>query len=207
MEPSQLNASYMSYIAYYAAPPGFKRWFNIRDVVNNNPMDFWSKTQIDLANEDAERTVFDDPLYVVPYQMDTRPGSATFGSQLFELWPHPLSVLDYTFGCQCNWPLLQNQNDTVPYPLTEELLKFRTYQVLALWKESQKGDDMERGSGANWQFLWKANQEEYKDDLRQIRIMDRHLMELYFQKAQTTPPPGFQDGFATQTGQLNIGTF
>jgi hypothetical protein len=43
---------------------------------------------------------------------------------------------------------------------------------------------MERGFGANWQFLAKAHHEEYKDDLRQIRIMDRHLMELYFTKAR-----------------------
>ena len=52
-------------------------------------MDWWSKTEIDLANEDAERTDFDEPLYVVPYEVDTRAGSATYGQMLFELWPHP----------------------------------------------------------------------------------------------------------------------
>ena len=74
----------MIYQAYYAAPPGFKRWYNIRDTTNNNQMDWWSKTQIDLANEDAERTNFDQPLYVVPYKMDTRPGSTSYGQMLFE---------------------------------------------------------------------------------------------------------------------------
>jgi hypothetical protein len=206
-EPPQVNGSYMIYQAYYPAPPNFKRWFNIRDTTNNNPMDFWTYTQIDLANKDAERTVFDEPLYVVPYGQDTRPNSATLGQMLFELWPHPITQLPYTFMCQCNWPSLVNPTDTVPYPLTDELLKFRTYQEISLWKESQKGDEMERGSGANWQFLWKAHQEEYKDDLRQIRIMDRHLMELYFTRAQATPPPGYQDGYATLTGQVNLGTF
>jgi hypothetical protein len=207
MEPAQTNGVYAAYQAYFAAPPGFKRWFFARDTTNNVPLFFSRYTQIDLAEIDAERTVFDDPTDIVPYGIDARPGSATIGQMLFELWPGPTSQLPYTFGCQCNWPALQNVNDTVPYPLTEELVKFRTYQTLAAWKESQKGDEMERGSGANWQFLWKAHQEEYKDDLRQIRIMDRHLMELYFTKAQQTPPPGYQDGFATLSGQVNIGTF
>jgi hypothetical protein len=207
MEPKQINGTYAAYQAYFAAPPGFKRWFFVRDTTNNVQMFFSRYTQIDLAEIDAERTVFDEPTDIVPYGIDTRPGSATIGQMLFELWPGPISSnLPYTFGCQCNWSPLQDPNSTVPYPLTEELVKFRTYQILSLWKESQKGDEMERGSGTNWQFLWKANQEEYKDDLRQIRIMDRHLMELYFTRARQTPPAN-QDGYATVNSQLNIGTF
>ena len=207
MEPPQWNDGYMVYQSYFAAPPGFKRWWNIRDTENNNIMDFWSKTQIDLANEDAERTVFDEPLYVVYYGQDQRPGSATLGQALYELWPHPLSRLPYTFGCQCNGPALKNPNDTVPFPLTDELVKWRALEVMSLFKESQKGDDMERGSGTNWQFLAKAYHEEYEQRLKQIRIMDRHLVDLYFTKAQMTPPSGSQDGYATLTGSLNIGTF
>ena len=205
-EPAQQNSPYMAYQAYYALPPGYKRLFNARDTTNNVPLFFSRYTQIDLAEFDAERTAFDDPTDIVPYMQDQRPGSATLGQQLVELWPHPISQLPYTFMCQCNWPALQQPTDTVPYPLTEELVKFRTYQVLPLWKESQKGTDEERGSGANWQFLWKANQEEYKEDLKQIRIMDRHLMELYFQRAQTALPAN-QDGYMTVNGQLNVGTF
>ena len=205
MEPPQVNGNYAIYQAYYAAPPGFKRWWNIRDTTNNEPMNFWDYTQIDLSEEDPQREIYDQPEYVVPYQIDTRPGSATLGQLLVELWPHPISQLSYTFQCQCNWPALQNQNDTLPYPLTEELVKFRTYQELALWKESQKGDDMERGSGANWQFLWKAHQEEYKDDLRQIRIMDRHLIELYFTKARMSVPFNAGEPFTNTNNTANVG--
>jgi hypothetical protein len=205
-EPQQIQAPYLAYQAYYALPPGFKRLFNARDTTNNVPLFFSRYTQIDLAEKDAERTVFDQPTDIVPYMQDTRVGSATFGQQLVELWPHPISQLPYTFMCQCNWPALVNATDTLPYPLSEELVKFRTYQVLALWQESQKGTDIERGAGANWQFLWGANKEEYKDDLRQIRIMDRHLMELYFQKAQVALPAN-QDGYMTMNGELNVGVF
>lgn len=204
MEPAQLNSSYMVYQAYYAAPPGFKRFYAIRDTTNNLQMDFWSKTQIDLASEDAERTIFDQPYWVVPYQIDTRPGSATYGQFLYELWPHPITVLPYTFTCQCNFPALVNPNDNVPFPLTEEIVKQRTYEMVALWKESQKGDNMERGSGANWQFLAKAHHEEYVELLKEIRIMDRHLADTYFTKVNMQPPYGGEP-YSTVNGQLNVG--
>jgi hypothetical protein len=204
MEPNQFLSPYMAYQAYFPAPAGFKRWFAIRDTTNNNSMDWWSKTQIDLANDDAERTIFDQPYYVSPYQIDTRQGSATLGQQLVELWPHPITELPYTFHCQANWAPLVNPTDTVPYPLTEELVKMRAYEMLAIWKESQKGDEMERGSGANWQFLAKAYREEYNNRLKECRNMDRHLMDLYFTKARTTPPYGGEP-YSTVKGQLNVG--
>jgi len=206
MEPAQVNAGYMAYQAYFAAPPGFKRWFNIRDTTNNNPMNWWTKTEIDLSNDDAERTIFDQPAYVVGYQQDTRPGSATLGQMLFELWPHPITELPYSFACQCNWPALVNPSDTIPYPLTEEVVKLRAYEMLALWKESQKGDEMERGSGANWQFLNQAYRAEYVKRLKECRNMDRHLIDLYFTKARVDAPYGGEP-FSTVNGQLNIGSF
>jgi hypothetical protein len=207
MEPPVQQGSYMAYQTYFVLPAGYKRILNCRDTTNNNSMDFWSYTQIDLANIDAERTVFDQPLFVVPLGADTRANSATYGQMRAELWPHAISQLPYTFMCLCNWPPLDSPTSTLPFPLSEELVKERAFEMACLWKEAQKGDEMERGSEANWQFLAKAHHEEYKDLLKQARIMDRHLMELYFTKAQTTPPPGYQDGYATLTGQVNLGTF
>lgn len=206
MEPPQVNGNYLIYQAYYAAPPNFKRWWNIRDTTNNNLMDSWSKSQIDLANDDPQRTIFDQPYFVVPFQMDTRPGSTTYGQMLFELWPHPISQLPYTWQCQANWPALVQLNDNVPYPLTEELVRQRAYEMVYLWKESQKGDDQERGSGANWQFLIKAHNEEYKALLKEIRIMDRHLVDLYFTKARMQPPMNGEP-FASVNGQVNVGSW
>lgn len=207
LDPAINSGNYMIYQAYFPLPRGFRRFYGVRDVTNNNEMDTWSYTQLDLANIDAERTVFDEPLYLVPFQIDNRPGSATLGCWMFEAWPHPLSQLSYTFMCQAMWPPLQNPTDNLPYPLTEEMVRQRAYEMCCLWKEGTKGTDMERGQGANWQFLAKAYHEEYKDLLRQIRIVDSHLTPLYFTRAQQTPSPGYQDGFATQTGQLNVGTF
>jgi hypothetical protein len=64
---------------------------------------------------------------------------------------------------------------------------------------------MERGSGANWQFLWKAHEEEYKDSLRQIRIMDRHLVDLYFTKARMSAPFDSGEPSSYTGNQANVG--
>jgi hypothetical protein len=204
MEPAQTNASYMIYQAYFAAPLGFKRWYYISDTTNNASMNWWTFTQIDLADRDAERTNFDQPGSVVPYQIDTRTGSATYGQMLYELWPHPIMQLPYTFGCQANWPALQSPGDTLPFPLSDELVKLRAYEMLYLWKESQRGDEMERGSGANWQFLAQAMQAEYVDRLKTIRNMDRNLVDLYFTKMRRGQPSG-GDVYATVNGQASVG--
>jgi hypothetical protein len=101
---------------------------------------------------------------------------------------------------------LVNSTDTVPYPLTDELLKWRTYEVLYIFKEAQRGENLERGRGANWQFLAKAAHDEYKDTLRQCRIMDKHQIDLYFTKARQIPPFGGEP-FASPNNSVNIGWF
>ena len=203
-EPPQVNGSYLIYQAYYVCPPGFKRFEFVSDTTNNNAMDWWTKTQADLANDDPERTIFDQPYYVVPLQQDQRSGSSTYGQWTVELWPHPLMVLPYTFGAQCNYPALQNNSDTLPYTLSEELVKERAYEMGSIWKEAQRGDNLERGSGANWQFLAKAHHDEYKDLLRQARIQDRNLVDLYFTRARQLPPFGGEP-FSSPSGNTNIG--
>jgi hypothetical protein len=187
MEPQQINANYMIYQCYFAAPPGFKKWLDLRDTTNNNAMDWWRKTQADLAEEDAERQIFDQPLYVVPYKQDTRMGSSTIGQMLYELWPHPISCLPYSFSCMANWPALVNPSDTVPYPLTDEIVKLRATEMLSLWKEMQKGDEMERGSGTDWKFAMQAARAEYDNRLKKIRLRDRDLVELFFTKMRRSP--------------------
>lgn len=203
MEPAQINSGYLAYQAYFPAPVGLKKWLAMRDTTNNQPMDWWTYTQVDLSEIDPQRTDFAEPEYVVPYGPDTRVGSATFGQMLYEMWQGPLTQLPYTWQCEAAWPALSSPNDTVPYPLTEELIKFRTYEVISLWKEMQKGDEMERGSGANWQFLAKAYREEYESRLKKIRLVDRQLCDLYFTRMKRYP--GNVDSFVSVNGQMGVG--
>lgn len=201
--PNQVASGYMAYQAYFPYPAGYRRTYAIRDLINNLPMDWSSLTQVDLANIDPQRTDFSNPEFVVYYTIDTRSGSSTYGQSLAELWQHPLTQLSYSCQWQVLWPLLSAPNDTVPFPITEELLKFRALELLCLWKEGQKGDDMERGSGANWQFLSIAYRKEYDLRLKTIRVKDRNIADLYFQKFNrnsfNTEP------YASVNGQMSVG--
>lgn len=205
MEPGGVAQTYMIYQAYFSVPvTDFKRFLWARDTTNNAPMDYWTKSQRDLAYEDPERVVFDDPGYFVPYQPDQATGSALFGAMLFELWPHPLSVLPYTYGFLRRGPLLQKPTDTLPYPLTEESVLWKAKECAYLFKEAQKGEDMQRGQGADWKFLAQAASDEYTKRIKPIKDYDEGLAALYWNKYR----PDFYNNaepFATVTGQLNIG--
>lgn len=209
MEPSGVAQAYMIYQAYFPAPASdFKRFFEIRDTSNNSPMDYWSMSRVDLSIVDAQRTVFNQPSFVVPYEVDNRPGSATLGTMLYELWGHPLSVLPYTISYQRRGNLLSLPSDTVPAPLTEDMVKWKAREASYLFKESQKGDGVKRGDGADWKFLAGAAAAEYEKCRKRIADRDRDLCELYFRRfvrdasAWSTGEP-----FANINGGLNVGRF
>ncbi len=148
--------------------------------------------------------MFNDPNYFVPYQQDQRPNSATFGNMLYELWPHPLNQLPYTYMYLRMGPTLQGPNDTVPYPLTEEPVVWRAKEVAGMFKEANKGEDMQRGQGADWKFFIQEAQEQFKGTMKPVKDRDSDLVNLYLDKWR----PDFYDAgepFATVNGGLNIG--
>lgn len=205
MEPSGVAQSYMIYQAYFAAPTAdFKRFLAVWDTTNNAPMDYWSKSQKDLATEDPQRTIFDDPYYVVPYQQDQRAGSATLGYMLYELWPHPLSQLPYTFSFLRRGNQLLLPSSTLPYPLTEEAVLWKAKEDAFLWKESQKGENVERGSGADWRFLAGAAGARFKIEIKPCKDKDRDLVDLYKTKLVTAYRLS-EDGYSNMQGNLNVG--
>jgi hypothetical protein len=207
MEPtSGPGQPYMIYQAYFAAPvKDFRKFIEVRDTTNARRLNYWSFSQADLAREDPQRTCFADPRYVVPCGVDTRPGSSTQGYPMFELWPQQLSYVPYSFSYRRRGQELVNPLDTVPYPLTEELVMHRAKEVLYLFKEAQKGEDMQRGSGANWLLLAQAAKSEYDDILDKIRAIDANLhndflthVERYF---------GDGEAYSNRLGGLNIGGY
>lgn len=205
-EPPISAGSYLIYQCYYVLPNNFRRFISVSDYTNNDPMDWWTMTRADLDIEDPQRTEFDQPEFIVQYGADVRPGSATYGNLVVEMYPHPISQLPYTFVCLCNTAPLVNPTDSVPWPLTDELVKWRAREVLYQWKESQRGDEMERGSGANWQFLAQAARKEYDDRLKKIRLKDRNLVDLYYQKARLTTAYGGEP-FMNTSNTANVGWF
>ncbi len=207
MEPAGVGQAYMTYEAYFAAPVSdFKRFFTIRDTRDNAPIDFWTLSQTDLMVMDAQRTAFNLPAYCVPYEIDARVGSPTLGYPLFELWPHPLSVLPYTFAYLRRGPALSAPTDTLSPPLTEELVLWRAKEIAYLWKESQKGDGIARGAGADWRFLSEAAAAEYGKKFKVVSDRDRDMFELYFHRyVRGAAMSSYGLPFATINGGLNVG--
>jgi hypothetical protein len=180
MEPAGTTLPYMIYQAYFPVPvSNFRRFTAARDTSNSTPMDWWSKTQKML-------------------------GSPTLGNMLYELWPHPLAELPYTFNYIYQGPQLVLPTDAVPYPLTEKLVRVKAEGTAYLFKEAQKGENVERGAGANFRFLAEAAEARYKKLKKDISMKDRDLVELYVNKFCPNVELS-QDGFATINGGLNVG--
>jgi hypothetical protein len=207
-EPFGAAQSYMIYQAYFPAPVSdWKRFFEIRDTTNNANVDYWSYSRRDLARMDAERVVFGPsiPTFIVPYEVDNRTNSATLGYMLFEMWPHPLSVLPFTMSYRRRGNLLSLPANTVPYPFTEDMVKWRAKEAAYLWKESQKGDGVKRGEGADWKFLAGAARAEYKKIKKDIARTDEDMVQLFFDRFRRDSTEPFGEPYATLNSQLNIG--
>lgn len=206
LEPlSTAGQAYMIYQAYFVVPVSdFRRFLAARDTSNNAPMDYWSKSQKDLSVEDPQRTIFNNPVYFVPYEVDQRPNSSTAGQMMYELWPHPLSILPYSYDYLRRGPELTAPSDTVPYPITEDMVLWQAKSSAYLYKEAQKGENVERGSGADYKFLAQAAQAKYELKKKEIKARDRDLVELYFNRWR---PNYFNNAepFATINAQLNVG--
>jgi hypothetical protein len=211
MEPaSGPGQNYYIYQAYFPVPVSdFRAFVEIRDTTNGDYVSFTRLSQDDLSVEDPQRVVFGPalPTYAVPFGIDQRPGSPTLGYRRYEIWPHILSVWPLSFTFKRRGALLVNPGDTVPYPLTEELVTFRAKEVLYQYKEAQKGEQVQRGSGADWRFLSEAARAEYKECLKKIRAIDANLHREFLTR-QKKRPQWTQDGFSTnRLGQLNVGSW
>ena len=206
MEPTQVNAVYMIYQAYFATgSETFRKFGAIRDTTNNAWINWWQRDQAWLSVNDPQREVFDCPTHAMPYEVDQRPNSATLGQMMYELWPHPLSILPYAYNYIHQGPLLKKPTDTVPYPLNEEMVLWRAKEQAYLYKESQKGENLQRGSGADWRFLTQDARAQYNSRLKTVKLLDAGLGDLYWAKFISTPIS--RDGYETMIGTLNVGTF
>lgn len=217
MEPATgAGQNYYIYQAYFPVPVSdFRSFVEIRDATDGDYVSSTGLSQDDLSVQDPERVIFGPalPTYAVPFDTDTRPGSPTLGFVRYEVWPHILSIWPLSFTYKRRGQLLVAPNDTVPYPLTEELVMWRAKEVLYQYKEAQKGEQQQRGSGADWRFLSEMARVEYsgKDGngglLKKIRAIDANLHRDFLTRPKRRPE-WTQDGFSTnRLGQLNIGSW
>jgi hypothetical protein len=168
------------YQVYFPAPVAdFRKFVAIQDPTDNCELDFWSLTQADLAVIDSQRTEFQDSWAVVPAGIDQRPGSATLGYQMFELWPHQTNYVPYTFTYRRRGPLpqfpVEMQTMTTPYPITEDMMEQKARVVLCEDAEANRDRTAPKGSGANWPLLAQMAEKRYLKVFNDILAIDLNL--------------------------------
>jgi len=207
VEVAGVGQSYQIYQAYYTAPVAdFKRWLVVRDFTNAIYLDYWSWKQDDLATLDPQRTVFQNPDHVVPFQVDNRPGSSTLGYMRFELYPQPLIALPYATYYTRRGPLLVNPSDTVPWPLDEEIVLHRAKMLMYEWAEANQGRYAELQK-SDWRFLMEAAGLEFKDRLKDKRKLDRDICDNFIRTLKRVNPMVGAPYYSAITGQSNVGVF
>ena len=202
---------FIIYQVYFVAPvQDFRKFISIQDFTNVQPIDFWSKTQADLAHDDPQRQVFSIPTCVVPAGIDQRSNSATFGWQRFELWPHQSNFCPYTLMFRRKGQLPQVQSDWQTMfpqpPITENMLEFKAKEILLL----EKAAEMEAkvpGSGKGMMLLSTMAQKMFMGLFSEALSID---LNLDGENLTHTHQPGKWQGsapFATMNGGLNLGGY
>lgn len=180
MEPTTgPGQPFMIYQVYFVSPvQDFRKFVSIQDFTNDQPINFWSKTQADLAADDPQRLNFSIPEFVVPAGVDQRTGSATYGWPWFELWPHQGNYCPYTLNFRRRGPLPQSLSDWMsmnpPHPITENMLEFKAKQVLF----QDKAAEMEAkipGSGKGMMLLASMAEKQYYYLFGQALSIDLNL--------------------------------
>lgn len=219
LEPTQgPGQPYQIYQAYFVAPcRDFHKFIEMRDTTNSSPIDFWTMTQAELAIRDPQRTWFEDPSYCVPAGFDYRPNTSTPGYPMFELWPQQLDYLPYSFsyrrkgipGYEGGVPesFQDFQTYQLPQPITEQLLGWKTKEVLYSYKEAQKDKEQARGSGANWLMLAQIAHKEYMEILDKLISIDLNLNGEAFTRLPSSSNTMSGAPFSNQLGQLSVGGY
>lgn len=204
------SVGYQMFQAYIPAPKGFKRWLNIADMFNCWSLDIWTSRRTENM-EDPSRLFTSNPFRIMGMGTDQRGAgtttpSATLGQQLYELYPNPSCPIPYQTYYAWDGPELVRNSDTLPYPITEDLVltKARTYAYE--WAESRKDVMAAKGSGANYSMLHKECGLDFLLRLKTLRMLDKEAVDSY-----NINMNNFMGGYAhqpyynAQVGRANIG--
>jgi hypothetical protein len=197
---------YSIYQCYYAVPvQGFQAWESVVDV--NNCIDLCAegarKVREYADRFDPQRQIFANPGTLIPYQVDTRTGSSTAGFMLYELYPQPQAQYAYSTWYSWDGPDLVNPSDTVPYPITEHVVRTLARVKAYEWAEANKDPANPRGSGADYRFLMGAANAEAKEQLKEIRSLDRDRVDMWYSTLTRIQGYGYPATFNPATGMVN----
>ena len=203
---SGTGLGYSIYQCYYAVPvQDFQAWESTVDV--NNCIDLCAATAkkfVDYANQyDPQRQIFANPGCWIPYQVDTRPGSATLGWMMYELYPQPQTQYAYRTWYSREGADLILPSDTLPFPITEHVVKTLARVKAYEWAEANKDAANPRGAGADYRFLMGSAAAEAKAQLKEIRSEDRDRVDMWYSVMSRTSGYGYPATFNPSTGMVN----
>jgi hypothetical protein len=207
--PFFTGVGYQMFQAYIAAPPRFKRWLTIADMFDCWALDIWtSKRTIDL--DDPARLYTSNPDTAMGIGQDKRGAgtatpSATLGQQLYELYPNPQTEISYqTYFAQYAGPLVNN-SDTLPEPITEEVVTQKALTWAYRDAEARKDVLAARGSGANFLALKKEAETDFVYRLKTLRLLDRDAVNAYMVNMNDAVRGFKMPYFNAPAGRANMG--
>ena len=183
-DPSGTNTAYNLYQLYYAAPfQDHLAWISVRNMQMFLDLGLdMERNEVDKL--DPQRSIYQFPRYVIPYQIDQRGvgtdnASATLNFPLFELWGQPVTPFVYSLYGQRRGVDLVNSTDQLPIQLGEDLVLALARSYAYEWAESNK-DMSPRSSGPDFRFLIGKTLDEYKKLLIMYRRRDKEFVNLFF---------------------------
>jgi hypothetical protein len=178
-DQSASGSSYQIYQLYYTPP--VSDFLGLYSVTN--PAMYLSlninQTRAWLDARDPQRSWYQFPTHVVGLGRDNRPGSATAGYPLYELWGQPVTFFTYqVYGIRRGTDLV-NPSDTLPFAVGEDLVLAKAYYYAYEWCEANK-DQAPRSQGPDFRYLMGSREALYKKLLTMYRKQDRELCNNYF---------------------------
>ncbi len=198
---------YRMMMCYLPAPtPDFKRWLNISDMFNCYALDVWTSRRT-INQMDPARLYTSNPTAALGMGQDARYGSATLGYQLYELWPNPTTALSYqTWYVDSGADLVAN-TDTLPYPITSDVVLSKARCYAYEWAESRKDVMAAKDSGANYLNLRQAVLGEFATRLKTLRITDKDAVDATMAQFQKGWFGGLAPSYNSVSMRANMGVY
>ncbi len=208
------NQGYSIYQCYYPTPfQDFLTWESVVDV--NNAIDLCAngaKKFRDYADQfDPQRQIFSNPGCLIAYGTDQRGAgtvnaSATLGYRMYELYPQPQAQFAYqTWGTRQGADLV-NLSDTLPYPITEHIVKtlarVKAYEWLIVKLESERGSTGYVSSTSGIQFSMQAAAKEASVQLKALRMQDRDAVDMWYSVMSRVKGYGYPVTFNPSMGAV-----
>lgn len=218
-EASVANSEFTIYQVYYVAQrsagaaveylPDFRSWISVRNIQLFVDLytERFTKTQLSIV--DPQRTTFQFPTDIVPYQTDQNPDSATYGYFLHEVWGAPLSAWTFMLAGIRRGLDLVAPTDTLPRAVGEDCVLAGARYYAYEWAEANR----ERGpggrayySGPDFKFLMGGAQKQFDTLLKQYRREDREIVDNFFFVRRSALPSKTLAQYSTLAGTAYSGS-